>query len=80
MGDSEDHDGVRIGTASDNPLVLVAEPFNPFRIPAPFRNPVRAMARRSISPDASSAIRKRASSAHSSQSLRWDANPIRRTT
>lgn len=85
VGDVDSNDG---SITSPRPLALFAEPdleAEPER--APFNadrgtdcSPTRAIARRSISPDLSRAIRKRANSAQSSQSPFCEARPISRTT
>lgn len=81
VGDSDDHDGVRTGSVSPSPFTLVPVPFGRVLCKLkPFLRPTRVTARCSISPDASSAMRNLASSAHSSQSPFCDARPIKRTT
>lgn len=80
VGDRDDHDGVRIGSASPNPFMLALEPFTVGTWSPPFFRPTRDIARRSMLPDASSAIKNLASSPQSSQSPFCDASAINRTT
>lgn len=87
VGERDAHDGDLIGRFKPRPWTPAgpnrgAGPGNvPFAEDWEFdRRPTREIARRSISPEASRAIRKRASSAHSSQSPFWEARAIKRTT
>lgn len=82
VGDSDDdRDGEGPGNVRPNPFTLVPTPFGRVLCKlGPFLKPTRAIARRSISPDASRAMRNLASSAHNSQSPCCVAMPIRRTT
>lgn len=87
VGERDAHDGDLIGRFKPRPWTPAgpnrgAEPGN-----VPFtedweldRRPTREIARLSISPEASRAIRNRASSAHNSQSPFWEARAIKRTT